>query len=344
MNVGFDPGSDEMRVLFRRGRQLIARHCRSAYAILPDEPQHRQLLADSRLPFGTCEKHLVLLGDAISAFDIPLRGPRWPLLPAEKTESLDTLAREILVAELESLIPASPIPESLCGISLPFDSVGRHKASPASTRDFLLQWVQLRGYTPLEISPARALILAELSQSGLTGLAVTFGAAYCTYSLCYRGDELVTGYVARGGRWIDEQMNRQLPIVGVDSQGLTRLDPDKISAWKVSKLRSLVKPKNPAESVLRDLYRTLLRDVFEQLFDDLFDAKLPRPFPPVSLLVGGGLSRISGFREALEELWLRPRLPLEINDVVSANVSPLTTARGCLIHAGLASTSERNAA
>ncbi|MDB5386708.1 MAG: hypothetical protein JWM11_2354 [Planctomycetaceae bacterium] len=344
MNVGFDPGSHEMRVLFRRGQQLIARHCRSAYALLPDEPEHRQILVQSRLPFGTCDGHLVLLGDTVSALGMGLRLPTWPLFPVGPVEQETSLAREILVAELETLLPPAPFSESLCGFSFPVESM-RLPHDPDSTTDsFLAQWIRLRGYTPLEITPARALILAELSHTGFTGLAVTFGAAYCSYSLCYRGEELVSGHCKRGGQWIDEQLAEQLQRYFVDSQGRSWLDTAGISAWKSHAAPSLLKPRNSEESLLRDLYRQLLQEVYQRVFDGLFEARLPRPFPSTTLVISGGVSRIIGFRELIQEIWLRPGLPLEIHDVTLTEDSAFTIARGCLIHACLSGVSEKAAA
>jgi hypothetical protein len=95
---------------------------------------------------------------------------------------------------------------------------------------------------------------------------------------------------------------------------------------------------------VQTLYRDLLHEVYRQLFDDLFDANLPRPFPSVGLLLSGGVSRINGFAELITELWLRPGLPLEIEQILFANDSPYTIARGCLIYAGMSSAAEKSAA
>jgi hypothetical protein len=344
MNVGFDPGCHELRVLFRRGHKLIARHCRSAYAVLPDEPVQRQLLAQSRLPFGTCDGHLVLLGDAISAIGNRLHILARPLFPDGQLATDDPLAQEILAAELETLLPPSPHQDAFCGISWPRESLEQASQTRSTAHEFLGDWVRWRGYTPIDISPARATILAELTRTGFTGLAVTFGAVFCTYSLCYHGEELVSGSLARGGQWVDAQLTEQVQRLGFASQRPAGRNTDGIAAWKITGAPTLVTPRDAEEGLLRDLYCQLLTALFQQLFDDLFHAQLPRPFPAVTLLVSGGVSRIAGFRELLDELWLRPGLPLEITDISFADDSPFTVARGCLIQAGMTSARGKAAA
>jgi len=335
LNLGFDPGTYELRVLWRRGRQLISRQRRAAYLLLPDEPDLRQMVADSGLPFGRCEGHIVLLGDAITDYETALFSPPWPLLPVAPHATQPSLSEEILAAELEALLPRSPSRESLCGFSLPRESVPRHADDLDRTRQFLTQQIEARGYTPAEISPGQALVLAELSDQGFTGLAVTFGATYCTYSLCHEGQELVAGYVARGGQWIDEQLAKHMGRYGQDGQGMRWLDTDGMAQWRIGSAPSLLGPRFDEETLLCDLYHDLLREIYQQAFDDIFDGPVPRPFPQTTLLISGGLSRISGFRETLIDAWLRPGLPLEVIKVAFADAAEHPIARGCLIHAGM---------
>jgi hypothetical protein len=197
---------------------------------------------------------------------------------------------------------------------------------------------------PLIFPPGRALVLAELSTTGFTGLAVTFGAAFCSYSLCHQGTELATGYVARGGQWLDNQLAKQLQRYCSDSAGESWPDCESITCWKIGDAPSLISPRDPQQSLLRDLYRELLTEVYHRIFDDLIATQLPRFFPPVKLLLSGGLTKTAGFRELLAALWLDTGLPVQIDEIRMANDSPFSISRGCLIQAEMAGQAEMVAA
>ena len=64
MTIALDPGAFALRSLRRRGRELVARRCRTIAVTVADNQARRRWLERSNLPHLLAEEFLVLPGDA----------------------------------------------------------------------------------------------------------------------------------------------------------------------------------------------------------------------------------------------------------------------------------------
>lgn len=337
MRFGFDPGTTELRLIRHCDQELITRRIRSTYALLIDTLPNRQLLDHLAIPYSMCQDHLILLADQIEQIPFGPRTPALPLLPDGLVTKSDPLARQLFAACLDALMPpvgADVIDLCIC---LPRSMHKLQDQDLLATREYLLHLFRSRGYSPMELTPGRALVLAELAPTRFTGLAIDLGAGSCSYSLCLLGGELLTGYLPKGGDWIDTCLARGLHKIRWDQQGREWLDLDAIQQWKCAPLRNLAAPLNRDEELLRQLYEDLIHEILDLITSDIhhYDP-LPDPFPPVTMLIHGGAAQMPGLHGLISQSLTNRQFPLVINEIRLAAASPFTVARGCLIHSHLA--------
>ena len=199
---------------------------------------------------------------------------------------------------------------------------------------FFARLIHLRGYRPVPISPATALVLAELSEAGFSGVGVALGAASCEITVVHRGNQISGGRLARGGRWIDEQFALSNRMYRRDSQGAQVLDVEGARLRKEA--LSLNSPADDDSRLVADLYRNLVAELVEvfseTLVSNLQVALLPQPLP---IVCGGGPARIEGFGKLFRAEIDRQPLPAAVKGPDLVNDHEYAVARGCLIRAEL---------
>lgn len=339
MNVALDIGSYELRALWYDAGRLQSRRCRSVYLVIEDTEVHRGLLSQLRAPFSVAGDQLALFGEPAQQIATILRRPCRPLLPAGRLPDNDPATRQILATVFESLIGQATRLRSFCAVILP--GVTKSGSSlEAEEKRFLLQTVKQLGYIPLNVSAPQCLVLAELASQRFTGIGASFGAATAEMSLLNNGREIARCAVPYAGSWIDHKLTRLDGQFVWDPDGNRFVDTDRTRRWKETLAESLSSPIDDAASRLADVCRGMIEHVLEQAatpFAEAVNAEdMNRPLP---LVVGGGTTRLPGFRELLEDTLSTSRFPLEIENVRLSSESDFTFARGGLIQAELESTS-----
>jgi hypothetical protein len=196
--------------------------------------------------------------------------------------------------------------------------------------------VRLRGYRPLAISAGLAVVLAELVKTCFTGIGMVFGASKCEAVVVHQGIELVRCMVPRGGDWIDEQVARECGDVAWDAAGESFLDIDCACRRKEEFHGNLAHPAGELAYLLARLYRELVADLLEQTSQKLSRCRNASEIPrSASIVYAGGATRIGGFSGLVEQMLPAATFPLKICNVLLANDSDYTVARGCLINAEL---------
>jgi len=287
VTIAFDPGTFAFRSLRRRGHQLVARRCRTIAVTVADNQARRRWLKRSNLPHLVTDEFLVLPGDAAVEAENLLGAVPRDLLPDGELPKSDPVTRQVIAQLVDGILPPAAHPEEVCCFAQPACEERMLYDDPTFDErlQFFSRIIRLRGYLPLPLNPATALVLAELGPAGFTGVGLALGASGCDVAIVHQGRQIACGRLSRGGRWIDEQM-----------------------------IGELVK-------VLRETLDSQPRI-----------ALLPQPLP---LVCGGGLTRITGFAEALERELSRQQFPIALAGLRLAADAEYSVARGCLIQATL---------
>ena len=335
MSVALDLGTFRLKSLSCRGDRLIARKCRTAHVALPDAPARRQALEQMRIPFAVCEDTLVVIGDAAVQVSQMLGSPLLPVLPRGKLPHDDPPARQILATMIESALPEPQGAGEFCCMIIPAGARGTFRR-PTAEYEFLSRLVKLRGYTPLTVEAGMAVVLAQLSSAGFTGIGISFGASSVQATLALQGREVASCSIDRGGDWIDEEAARSEGAYTWDAAGARFVDVNTIRRWKEKCDGSIVRPTSRRDARLCELYRELLAAVASRVGDEFADT-LPQLGlrKPLAVAAAGGTARIPGFRDLLADALQEASLPIAADSILVAAKSDHVIARGGLICAQL---------
>jgi hypothetical protein len=336
VTIAFDPGAFALRSLRRRGRELVARRCRTIAVTVADNDARRRWLKRSNLPHLLAEEFLVLPGDAaIEAESLFGAIPR-DLLPGGELPKSDPVTRQVIALLVDGMLPLSSDSREICCFAQPGCQERMLHDDPTfdERMQFFSRIIRLRGYHPLPLNPATALVLAEMAPAGFTGIGLALGASGCDVAVVHRGNQIASGRLPRGGRWIDEQLARRQHALDRNSSGPDVLEVEACRMQKES--ASLLAPENNVGRQIVDLYENLLTELAKVLCETLAlepqITLLPQPLP---IVCGGGPAKIPGFTESLESVLKRQEFPVALAGLRLAADPEYSVARGCLIHATL---------
>lgn len=334
MSIALDIGAHGMRSLRRAGNTLLGRRFRGAYAQLPESHVSRRLLKQLGMPHVRSARHLLVLGEWAEELSRLFRVPLIPLLPGGELPHGDPQRRQMLGTLIEGLLPEPRIPGEICCMSRPGSSADRD-GEHRERNEFLRQVVRLRGYTPIALPAATAVVLAELTDRQFTGVGIAWGAAGCETSLVHCGRELRRRWIPVGGHRIDEELldrHRRLS----DSAAEPALGIDEVRRRKETFRGSLDAPVNREGVPLAESYRRVIHEILRDAAAFLAAVLETRTFPePTALVIGGGPTRIRGFGDRFRESFARTEFPLPVDELRIADPSEYLVARGCLIQAEL---------
>ncbi|MEX0715123.1 MAG: hypothetical protein WD066_00980 [Planctomycetaceae bacterium] len=329
MTVALDVGAHRIRSLRRDEDRLLAQSCRSLYAVLPDSAAQRDVLRRTGIPFAACDEDLALMGDGAEEFARLFHAPTAPLFPGGRVPTGDPPARQMIAALVDALVPSSGSDENVCCLTVPGAAGGDDEAW-----QFLSRLVRLRGYTPVYLPSAMAVVLAELADRAFTGVGVDFGAAKTELVVAHCGVQLARHAIARGGQWIDHELATRAERYAWDPAGNRHLDVDSVRRWKeTAALRS-----NDAgdDDLLGELYSEWIGDSLAdaaRAFTATLDCR--RMPQPLAVACSGGPARIAGFKPLFERSWRQAAFPFQVDRIRIAAEGEYRVARGCLVRAEL---------
>lgn len=300
MSIGLDLGGSHFRSLRRQGDRLIARSSSAVYAIILDNPARRALFAERGVPYAEFGMNLILFGDAAMEWSHRLSVSAIPLCGDAGLQIEDRVIRQVIAALIEGLLPIPDNRPDDCCLTLP----GGLDALKPRVAEFFSQVVREFGYRPWFTSPSLAVVLSELSDTGMSGLGIHLGVAACVFSVVRQGREIARFDIARGfGR----------------HHSLATSSP----------------PDEAAGEILAS-HAELLREIFAMAAFELQRRPERKALStPVTLAVSGGIVASPGFAELIPACVQHASWPFAIRTVRIAADPAWAVSRGCLIQAEL---------
>lgn len=349
MTVALDLGSTGIRSLRREDEALRSRTSRCVYSVLPDSPAHRRLLEQGDIPFTTCEEGILLLGDgAFESADL-FKAQCRPLIANGRLPKGDPLVRQLVSSLVEVILPTASERNEICSLTLPGGAALDSSSEARADLEFFIRLVRLQGYQPRLLPASQALILAELVETGFTGVGMVFGASSCEAILSHRGNPICHAASDRGGEWIDDQLLTKFPPPG---EALQERETDHTSAHsnldRITQRREQIEtPLTMATDEFAAHTSKLLHDVIHELCDgfctELIRSRSAKELPsPLPVVCAGGLSATQDFHSLLFSILqgLKSPVPLQSPKIIGSDQRSIT--RGLLISGELEAMSHRD--
>lgn len=332
MSVALDLGSHASRSLRVGQDDILRRQSRTMALLLEDGAATRSRLRQFEIPFIPCDDRLAVPGnpaaDLAQVFSIACQD----LLPDGQVPFADPVTRQLIAALIESLLPAAPQEGTICCFTQPGhgrdDDAG--EAHLDRRREFVSRVIHLRGYDPLPINPALALILAEMEPEQFTGVGVCLGASGCELVLAHRGMAISSLRIPRGGRSIDELLAAHSRRICIDSFGQSVLDLEwarrSREEWSSGSLTD--DQKQLIERAVNDLVLEIVLGLQRLLVN-----RVKRFSEPLTMVLGGGMAQSPAFELRFRKQVARTLPALRDSHIRLASDAGSGVARGCLVQA-----------
>jgi actin-like ATPase involved in cell morphogenesis len=191
--------------------------------------------------------------------------------------------------------------------------------------ELLRSYFKEMGYDASPINEAFAIVLSELLDDNLTGIALSMGAGMCNISVVHQGDPLIEFSLTRGGDYIDIAVGQALDE-----------SPSIVQFEKESGI-DLFDPQNKMQEAISVYYSTLISYIVENISFELNKRKKDLPVfrASVPVIVSGGLVLAGGFLKKFEMCLNNTTFPIKIKEVRLAENPMTAVANGCLLAAQL---------
>lgn len=323
--VGVDVGTAFIvSALYDENQQISSTSIRDGFYKMEATKQKRNMLQSSNVSYITIGDQLFVVGneafDMAVLFEEKLRRPlRNGVLSADEKEA-EPVLMEILrqVAGQGSVndivyysVPANPVDSN-------FDII-YHEAMFKSFFGKL-------GFDKNKVYPLNetmAIVNSELADTMFTGLAISFGAGMTNVAMAYRGLEIFSFSVARGGDWIDHEVatNRQISLADATA---TKEDED----------FDLLNPTDSIQDAIRIFYTAHLDYVCKHIAQNLEAHKRKIKLrDKLKIVLSGGTSKPNGFIKLFEQQLVKTPWSIPVGEIVHASNPLDAVARGCLIAA-----------
>lgn len=308
--------------LYNQNDEIVTKSVRDGFFKLESSKQKKNMLDSSGVRYIKLDDYLYVVGneafDMAVLFEEVLRRPlKDGVLSATEKES-ELILKEILKQVVGKCgsddilyysVPANPVDSN-------FDII-YHEAKFKS----FFEELGVKNINPL--NEAMAIVNSELADKMFTGLAISFGAGMTNVAMSYRGLEIFSFSVARGGDWIDNEVSHNRQISLSDA-----------TATKEADNFDLLNPKDIVEDAIRIFYNAHLDYVIGHIRKNLEQhSRKIKLKEPLKVVLSGGTSKPKGFVELVKQNIEKKPLSIPVGDIVQASNPLDAVARGCLIAA-----------
>ena len=324
--IGLDVGTS--RVVMARGVPGDYRFASqlNAFLSLPYSKLTCGVLEKENIPSTVAGDQILVYGDAAERFaDVlhvetrrPMRegtlNPEEPDGPAVVRSIIELLAGggQNSGARICYTVPAPPLG---CDESPKF-----HQAA-------LAQLLGELGYKARSLEEGLAVVYSELEDSNYTGIGISCGAGLSNVCLAYLSVPVVSFSLPRAGDQVDAGAARAANEVATR----VRLLKEQYFSLNGQHGATTLPPK--LNQALKVYYEDLIQALVQAMREAFQQRSLPRIDRPIPLVLAGGSTLPTGFRERFEQAIRQTDFPLHISQVRLASEPLHATAKGALVAA-----------
>jgi len=318
--LGLDVGTSRISVAREDSGGFKFRTELNAFVNIPYSKMTENVLKRENIPHAVQDGGIVVHGNESEKFadllNVEIRRTMTAgLLSPSEPESLNMM-RQILSSmlgeegprKLVFTVPAPPVGAQ--------DSLTYHEAT-------IRQILSDLGYEVRSVNEGLAVIYSELESSNYTGIGISCGGGLCNVCMAYLSVPVLSFSIPRAGDYID------LSAASVTGERANRIRLVKEESFHLNGFFN-----DKVHQVLGVYYDEMIRTLVQSLKEALAGAKtLPRLGRPIPLVLSGGTTLPSGFRERFEKILKEENLPVPVSEVRLASEPLHGSAKGALIAA-----------
>lgn len=194
--------------------KLTRRSIETAYAVMDDTNENRQLLQRISVPFLFSEETLIIPGEHAGQLSRFSNLELLPLFAQGELVLNDPVHRQLLSTLIQSVLPRSRTTGEYCAFITP-------GTTPASASSRLVsQLVALQGYKPFATTITLAAGLSSLPpDSRFSGYVVYLGHSHSEIGLIHQSRVVARQLTPYGSEWMDEQLAHACKLFVKDADG-----------------------------------------------------------------------------------------------------------------------------
>ena len=318
--LGLDVGTSRICIAREDSGGFKFRTELNAFVNIPYSKMTENVLKRENIPHAVQDGGIVVHGNESEKFadllNVEIRRTMTAgLLSPSEPESLNMM-RQILSSmlgeegprKLVFTVPAPPVGAQ--------DSLTYHEAT-------IRQILSDLGYEVRSVNEGLAVIYSELESSNYTGIGISCGGGLCNVCMAYLSVPVLSFSIPRAGDYID------LSAASVTGERANRIRLVKEESFHLNGFFN-----DKVHQVLGVYYDEMIRTLVQSLKEALAGAKtLPRLGRPIPLVLSGGTTLPSGFRERFEKILKEENLPVPVSEVRLASEPLHGSAKGALIAA-----------
>lgn len=333
-------GSTSLRTLQNNEQyKLTRRSIETAYAVMDDTNENRQLLQRISIPFLFSEGTLIIPGEQAGQISRFSNLELFPLFAEGELVLNDPVHRQLLSTLIQSVLPRSRTTGEFCAYITPGTTHSSSLSKLAS------QLVALQGYKPFATTITLAAGLSSLpAASRFSGYVVYLGHSHSEIGLIHQSRVVARHATPYGSEWMDEQLAHACKLFSKDAEGEQVPDLARAREKRLGPEVNL-SPYVSGTSALSGWYDSLLDSLLDQFVSQIQSLQAyTATLATLPVIYLGELAPVTGLAELLaQHLSSREILfdPQQVNCVPDAADA---IVRGSLVIAAMEEESSAQAA
>ncbi len=320
-SLGLDVGTSRICLAQRNGEDFQFRTQLNAFVTLPYSRITESVLKKEGVPHAVQGAEIVVHGNESEKFadlmDIDTRRTMTRgVLSSTEPESLNMI-RQII----GSLAGPAKEKQKLC-YTVPAATLGAEENltyHEATLRQILVEL----GYEVKSINEGLAVIYAELESTNYTGVGISCGGGLCNVCLSYLSIPVLSFSVPKAGDYIDSS------AAAMTGERATRIRMMKEDTFHLNGYFT-----DKVQQAIGVYYDDMIHNLVSGMKEALKSArKMPKMNRPLPLVLSGGTTLPSGFRDRFEKILAEEDFPLAVSEIRMAADPLHTSARGALVAA-----------
>lgn len=276
--------------------KLTRRSIETAYAVMDDTNENRQLLQRISVPFLFSEGTLIIPGEHAAQISRFSNLELLPLFAEGELVLNDPVHRQLLSTLMQSVLPRSRTTGEYCAFITP-------GTSHTSTLSRLVsQLIALQGYKPFATTITLSAGLSSLpAGSRFSGYVVYLGHSHSEIGLIHQSRVVARHATPYGSEWMDEQLAHACKLFCKDATGDLVLDLAAARAKRLSPETNL-SPYLSAPSLVTGWYDSLLDSLLDQFAAQLESQQAyTATLATLPVIYLGELATVTGLGELLSQ-------------------------------------------